>query len=357
MVFGVGEEGWLGERLRELGTPVHVIPGLGQGRAFEFRSVLALRRLILDSDCALVHAMMFPSHLYACLAARLTGRPCIVNIRNSHHDLVGRRRRLIWRHLIAPLSPFVVTVTEGLADEARRLTRSPRVTCIHNGVDVDRFRPAGNSKSARIHLGIPADAIVIGTVGNLRPVKGHSDLIRAAAMIAQRYPSVRILLIGAELEPTTGDLRRLCRELGLSAQVMFLGRREDATDLLQVMDVFCLPSLSEGMPGALVQAMAAGLPVIVTAVGGNPEVIVDETMGLLVPPQDPIALSQALRKFIEQPELRRRLAERGLARVRTDFSLETMVGRYADLYQALVGVPCCAAEAAQSVGAPTAGDA
>jgi len=339
LVLAVGQQGWLVEQARGLGIPVHVVPGLHRERAFDVRSVLMLRRLILAYDCALVHAMMFPGQLYASIAARLARRPCIVNVRNSHYDLVGGRRRFIWRRVIAPLSPMVVTVTEQLAQEARQVTGSDRVTCVHNGVEVERFVLAGDRNVVRARLGVPEDAVVIGTVGILRPVKGHADLILAAAVVARRSPSLRVLLIGAEPGPTAGELRRLCREQGLAERVLFLGHRDDVPELLQSMDIFCLPSHSEGMSGALLQAMAAGLPAVATAVGGNPEVVVAGETGYLVPVRDPERLAEALLALVEQPGLRKTMGQASLARVKAEFRLSTMIARYAQLYSSLIVAP------------------
>ncbi len=279
VVFAVGEDGWLVEELRKLGVPVHVLPGLGLKKRSGIWSVRALHRLVRTNGIGLVHAMMFPVQLYACAAARLAHCPCIINVRNSHYDLTGPRRRFVWRHLISRAAPTVVTVTESLAEEARRLTGSERVLCIHNGVDTDRFRPNRAASGVRAELGLPDDGLVIGTLGNIRPVKGYHDFVRAAALIARDIPSARFLVVGAEHEPTTGELRQFCRARRLSDRVVFAGHRQDVPDVLNAMDIFCLPSLSEGMSNSLLQAMAVGLPVVATAVGGNLEVIVDGATG------------------------------------------------------------------------------
>jgi glycosyltransferase involved in cell wall biosynthesis len=335
IVCATGEEGWLVEQLRAGGTRVEVLPGLGQGRVFEMGSLRALCRLIRAHDIGLVHAMSFPAHLYACLAARLTGRRAIANVRNAHRDTAGARRRAAWRWAIAPSADAVVTVSERLAGEMRALVGARKVVPLPNGIEVERFA-VGGREAARAALGLAADALVVGTVGNTRPVKGHMDLLRAAAALVARVPAATILLIGAEVEPVAGELRRFCRGQGLEGRVVFTGARRDVEALLPAMDTFCLPSLSEGMSGALLQAMAAGLPAVATAVGGNPEVVVEGETGLLVPARDPEALARALLTLAEQPALRAQMGAAGQRRVQERYSLRTMVAGYDALYRAVL---------------------
>jgi glycosyltransferase involved in cell wall biosynthesis len=335
IVCATGEEGWLVERLRGGGFAVEILPGLGQGRVLEMGSVLALRRLILMHDVGLVHALSFPAHLYACLAARLTGRRAIANVRNAHHDTAGARRRAAWRGGIAPSADAVVTVSERLAEEMRRLVGGRKVVCLPNGIEVERFA-AGDREGARAALGLAPEALVVGAVGNTRPVKGHMDLLRAAATVMARVPAATVVLVGAEVEPVASELRQFCRARGLEGRVVFTGLRRDVEALLPAMDIFCLPSLSEGMSGALLQAMAAGRPVVATAVGGNPEVVVEGETGLLVPVRDPEALARALLALAEAPALRARMGAAGQQRVRERYSLQTMIARYDALYRAVL---------------------
>ncbi len=331
VVCAVGEDGWLVEQLRARGVRVEILPGLGRGRVFEMGSVLALCRLVLAHDIDLVHAMSFPAHLYACLAARLTGRRAIVNVRNAHHDTAGARRRAVWRWGVAPSADAVVTVSEHLAVEMRRLAGERKVVCLPNGIATERFA-CGDREAARAALGLAADVLVVGTVGNTRPVKGHVDLVRAAAAV----PAATIVLIGAEVEPVAGALRRLCREHGLEGRVVFAGARREVEALLPAMDIFCLPSLSEGMSGSLLQAMAAGLPVVATAVGGSPEVVVEGETGLLVPARDPKALARALQALACDPALRQQMGAAGRRRVEERYSLRTMIAGYDALYRAVL---------------------
>lgn len=334
VVCAVGEEGWLTHELRKAEVAVHVLPGLGKGKVPEAGSLLALCRLIVRHDISLVHSFSFPAHAYGVLAARLTRRACLVNVRNRHHDLAGRRRAFLWRHLIAPLADAMVAVSEDLASEVERVS-GRKAVCIRNGVDINPLRGTKSRAQTRAELGLPSQALVLGTIGNMRPVKGQIDLLRAAAVAAKHTPAVRVLLIGAPEEPTATELRAFCRQAGLDGNVSFLGRRDDAVELLPAMDIFCLPSLAEGTSNALLQAMAAGLPVIATAVGGNTEVVLHPRTGLLVAPRDPASMAEAMLSLARDPELRSKMGQAGRDRVAERFSLTAMIKRYEQLYQGL----------------------
>ncbi len=317
--------------------PVEILPGLGRGRGLEIASVLSLRQVILRWDVGVVHSFSFPAHFYAALAARLTGRPSIVNVRNSHHDLVGKLRRFLWRWLISRLATSMVAVSESVAAEMTEITGRRDIVCIPNGVDLTAPNGSHTRWSVRAELGVPRDALVVGTVGNLRPIKGHRYLLQAALAVTRELPSARFLLIGAE-EPDTGHtLREYCHDAGLEQHVIFLGRRRDVPRLLPAMDIFCLPSLSEGMSRSLLEAMAAGLPVAATAVGGNREVVLDGETGYLVPPEDPQALARALLSLARDSERRREMGEAARLRVRRHFDVTAMLERYANLYHSLLG--------------------
>jgi glycosyltransferase involved in cell wall biosynthesis len=177
-------------------------------------------------------------------------------------------------------------------------------------------------------FGVGTEAIVIGTVGNLYPVKGHRVLVQAVARLGS---DVHLAIAGRGAEEA--GLRSLAAELGIAPRVHLLGYREDTPDLLAASDIYALSSLYEGQSLALIEAMAAGLPIAATHVGGNPEVLGQaDRDGLLVPPSDPAALAAALARLAGDRALRAQLGAAARARARTEFSLTTMVGRYRALY-------------------------
>lgn len=227
-----------------------------------------------------------------------------------------------------------VTVSRDLARwlvEDIGLPRS-KVLTICNGVDTHRFCPGGR-QVARAALGIGPEAIVIGTVARLDPVKDQAGLLRAFSRVAD---DPRALLLLAGDGPCRPELETTVSELGLDGRVRLLGERDDVPSVLAAMDVFVLCSIGEGISNTILEAMATGLPVVATRVGGNPELVVDGETGFLVEPRSPAALAAPLRRYLEDPGL---LAHHGRSArdlAEAEFSLERMVGAYEQLYERLL---------------------
>jgi glycosyltransferase involved in cell wall biosynthesis len=197
---------------------------------------------------------------------------------------------------------------------------------------VEQFSAVNMQAAARVRqiFDVPIDVPLVGSVGRLHPQKDFATLLAAIAQVRKRIPTVRLLLVGdGELRD---ELESQSRSLGLSEIVTFAGSRTDVPEILAAVDVFTLSSLWEGMSNAALEAMAAGLPVVATAVGGTPEVVVDEVTGLLVPPHDPTSLAGALTTLLREPALRRRMGQAGRERVQEQFSVERMVCRTEALY-------------------------
>jgi len=205
-----------------------------------------------------------------------------------------------------------------------------RVKVIYNCVDVHGFGHLQDGAAKRRELDIPAEAWVIGVVGNLRPQKNHDSLLRAFAKLLPAVPEAWLVLVG------DGERRRqleaLSDTLAIRDRVRFLGSRLDVPERYSVFDLYCLPSHYEGMPFTVFEAMSAGKPIVATRVIGIQEIIADGQTGLLVPPDDPSALARALLQLRRDATLSRRLAQGGRDYVNTHARMEIMVDRYADLY-------------------------
>jgi glycosyltransferase involved in cell wall biosynthesis len=215
-------------------------------------------------------------------------------------------------------------------------TYRPRPGSIHeipNGVDVARFRDVSDRAITRDRYAIPQDARVVITVAMLQTQKGHRDLIAAIAGIHPRIPGLQLLLVGDG--PLRAELEGDVQARGLGDIVRFVGLTRDVPDLLAASDIFVLPSLWEGLPMALLEAMAAGLPAVATAVSGTAQVLEDGVSGLLVPPDDAAGLATAIESLIRDPGLASRLALAGRSRVEARFSVDEQARRYADLYARL----------------------
>jgi glycosyltransferase involved in cell wall biosynthesis len=207
-----------------------------------------------------------------------------------------------------------------------------RILVIHNGVDVRSFSlPRGAFRRSE---GIPAECTVITTVGRLDTQKGLPYLLEAAELVTRGHPEVRFLVVGEG--PRRGDLVRHRDRLGLTERVWFLGFRTDVPQILADSDVFVLPSLWEGLPIALLEAMAAGLPVVATDVPGVTEVVTDGETGLVVPGKDVGALAGALSRLLDDPDLRLGLARAGRRKVEEEFGWEKVVATTMSLYERLL---------------------
>jgi len=226
-------------------------------------------------------------------------------------------------------------VSRAAADALAELLDLPpeRFAVIHNGVDTTHYVPAPDRLAVRRSLDLPEDRPIILSVGNLKPIKGHDLLIRAMERLAHRADNTMLVFVGHDHQQ--GHLQTLARRLLPNIDVCFVGAVANLRPWYQAADLFVLPSRSEGMPNALLEAMACGVPAIATSVGGVPEIIRDGTNGLLVPPDDIIVLANAIRALLVDRTRRRVLGGAGQLRVRTAFARSRMLEQYAYRYFAL----------------------
>jgi len=206
---------------------------------------------------------------------------------------------------------------------------------VHNGVDVEGYCPGEPAPELMAELGIAGGAPVVGTVGNLRAVKDYPCLLRAFAWARERVGDAALVFVGDGAERPR--LEALAGELGVADAVRFAGARTDVARMLRLFDVFALSSRTEGISVALLEAMATGLPAVVTDTGGNPEVVVEGQTGRLAPVGDPERLGEALADLLADPGRRRAMGEAARERVVAEFSLERMIGAYESIYDTLLG--------------------
>jgi glycosyltransferase involved in cell wall biosynthesis len=320
--------GWLKEQLERQGIDTHVLKMNGM---FDLEWVRKACQLVRREGVSLIHAHEFDGVTHGSLVARLVGVPCVATVHGKNYYWEKRRRRLAYR--VVSRIATMVAVSEDLK---RFITRSvgvpaERIKVIYNGQDVCPLIGLEEKQCLRAGLGLEEDEQVVGVVGSLYPVKGHEYLLAAVPQVLTSHPRAKFLIVGrGDLE---SRLKEEVKQRGLEKQVRFLGFREDVSALLSLMDIFVLPSLSEGLSIALLEAMAAGKPVIATDVGGNPEVVVDGETGFLVPPRNADALAAKLLLLLADKHQTRRLGENGRRRVQQYFSFQAMVNKYQDLYE------------------------
>jgi glycosyltransferase involved in cell wall biosynthesis len=302
------------------------------------RALPGLWRLVRRRRPAVVHLFLPPAYLLGGMCARVAGqRVCVMSRRTlddyqRNHPALSRLERALHRHMRALLGNSRAVVAQLLAEGAP----PDRVGLIYNGVDSAAFASLPPRPTLRERAGLGADTLAMTVVANLHPYKGHGDLLEGLSTVAGALPAPwRLLCVGRDTGTGAG-LKARARDLGLGASVEWLGEREDVHHLLAASDLGILPSHQEGLSNSVLEGMAAGLPMVVTAVGGNVEAVEDGVSGVLVPPHDPAALGAAILSLARNPERRGRLGAAARQRATSVFSQDACVARYVRLYTALI---------------------
>jgi len=324
----IGSLGPVGEELAAEGHQV-ISLGLDLNRTSFWRVVAAVRRLLMDTRPHILHTHLYHPNLYGRLAALGLGLRGVVA---EVHNVYTRRKfhRRLWNWLLARASDYVLVVSPQVWDDVRRYDWiSPsRLRLLPNGVNLAALETPWSREEAKSRLGV--QGFCIGAVGRLEEQKGQTFLLAALPELRQEIPDLTVLLAGEGRQEEA--LRRQVAALGLEDVVHLLGTRRDMALIYRALDLFILPSLWEGLPLALLQAMGAALPVVATRVGGVPEVIQDGVNGLLVSTGDSSALAAAILEAYRQAGLRQRLGAAAQLTVQESYSQETMLRRLESLY-------------------------
>ena len=328
-VYAVDRTGPLAAMLAADGIPCMAFARKGK---LDLRVLIGLIAQFRSNKTRLVHTHHIGQLLYGGLAARLAGAR-VVHTEHEFYSLARPRTRRLLRGLttladrvtaVAPAVTAFLRETVGVAEA--------KLETIANGVPLDLFRSA--RPMDRAALGCDDDDLVIGCVARLSPEKGQVVLLEALQLLHAKYPRVRLLLIGEGEDRTR--LRRLTDQLGLDGAVRFLGMRSDVPELMASCDLVALPSLQEGSPLALVEALAAGRAVVATETGAIPELIRHGQTGLLVPPGNARVLSAALGYLIDDHEMRRKLGNQGIQMVEQHFDFRVTADRYREVYESVL---------------------
>jgi glycosyltransferase involved in cell wall biosynthesis/peptidoglycan/xylan/chitin deacetylase (PgdA/CDA1 family) len=325
-------KGRWGEALEAEGVPV---VGFSKGPGLDPAFLLRLTRFIRKGGFGVVHTHAFTASSWGRLAAMIARVPVVVAHEHSAFSLESRLRRCVDRMLSPGTSRWIV-VSEALARDLVRAEALPvsRVVVIPNGVPT-RSATAEAVRKVREELKGGRFNELIGTLGRLERRKGLEVLLEAARRLAPRRPGLGVSLIGEG--PLRGDLEERVRAGGIGDRVVFAGRREDVPAVLGALDVFAVPSHTEGLSISLLEAAYAGCPIVATDVGGNPEVVRHGHNGLLVPPRDPSALAEAIEELLTDRPRARRLGAEAAREARERFSAETMVRAIESVYRDLLG--------------------
>ena len=317
--------------LHDAPCPVYLLP---LGRTWDARAIRAatnLRNFLREQNVRLVQTFFESSDLWVGAVARTVPGIKLVWSRRDMGFLREPKHRLAYR-LLRRLPHAVLAVSEQVRQHVIEVdgVDPRRVYTVYNGIDPAR------PESGETQRSLPGPLVVLA-VGNLRPVKGFDVLLEAAVLVIETFPEAVFQIAGKDLDRAyTAGLRQRVDELQLGDRFQFLGEVADVTSLLQQAAVFALPSRSEGFSNAIVEAMAQGLPVVATDVGGNGEAVEDGETGLIVPSERPLLLAQAICRLLADAALRMRMGAAGRHRVESRFSNDIMMRRTVEVYQRLI---------------------
>lgn len=299
--------------------------------------VARLAKALRHSEAALLHTHDFYSNLVGSAAASLAGIPFVLSRRDIGVWISPAQARLL--AMVTRLAPWVLCNATAVKDHIVRHegVDPSRIHVVHNGLDLERFDQAASLPVEPLIPALDASPPVVVLVANLKhPVKGHSEFLLAAASVARVHPECRFMLVGdGELRP---EFERRARDLGLGDRLVFAGRRTDVPALLSRCTIAVSASHAEGLSNSIMEAMAARLPVVATAVGGNVELVDDGRTGHLVRPRDPSHLAARLIDLLRAPHLARRLGLAGRKRIERDFSSQRLGERMEQLYARVLGL-------------------
>ena len=304
---------------------------LPKREGFDPSAVFRLHKLCRETGINVLHSHNFASWLYGGIARRFI--PGIRHIHTEHSGVEPSPRRFFLERRLTQMTDVVVAVSKGVKRYMVDRVGIPanKVRIVYNGVDLNRFTyNEGTRSKIRSELSISTDDVVAGVVARLVPVKGHGFLLEAMRILSEKAPPLRLMIVG------DGDLRKELEQktavMGLSNRVSFLGERQDIPQIMSAMDMYVLPSESEGMNLTLLEAMSIGLPVVARDVGGNSEVVCHGETGLLVSSRDVKQFAEGLMRMAEGREERKQMGLAGQQRVRSQFDQTLTISTYLGLY-------------------------
>lgn len=331
-------DGRLACEIKKLGIPITVVPEQRHNVLGLFMRIVAvLKRQRPD----VIHTHKYKDNILGAAAAATVGVRNVVRVVHGMTEpfrgmayvrMVGYETvdRLINRMKVRKLIAVSVDIETALA----RYYGARRVVQIHNGINLEKIVVGQNREDLRAALGFQPTDHVIGTVGRLTPIKGHHVLLKAVCSLAKKRGDVKVLIVGDG--PLMPAMIKLVKELGMEKEVVLAGHRDDVYDLVNCMDIFALPSIHEGIPMVLLEALALRRPVVASRVGGIPEVVTHDASGVLVTPGSVAELEHSLDRVLRDRSYGIQLGQAGRSCIEAEFSAAVMAARTADLYCSLI---------------------
>ncbi|MBX3655507.1 MAG: glycosyltransferase [Ramlibacter sp.] len=338
-VFALNANGPLSSMLREAGIVVHDgnFPYAGTTLKKMVSLILVLAKLWLHAIRIrpdVMHAYLPLTNFIGAIAGKAACVPVIITSRRGLGNHQDRNPGWKWFDRIANKFSTKVTVnSQAVAEDVikRDAIDSRKIACIHNGLNFERFRiEPGIRAQMRLKLDVSSEVFLWVKVANLIPYKGHSDLLKAFAILANK--STKLILIG-ENRGIQKILQEQAQNLGIRERVTFLGQRSDIPQLLSAMDGYVMASHEEGFSNAILEAMAVGLPIVATSVGGNNEALQGGKLGVLVPVSNPVAMADAMNRLMIDVSYRAQISRDARRAVNEQYSVDAMVNSHINLYQ------------------------
>jgi len=319
----------LSEKLTQNGIKIYYLSER-ENPELNFKLILKLAGLLRKEQVSLVHTHNICGHLYGLPAAFLSNTKAV---HSEHGFSPGEKKISVFlRWLLSCKARKIVTRSQSLANEIKRLWHVPnkKLYPISSGINASKFNEEYNRQTIRQELGFNDEDFLIGLVARLELIKDHETLIKSVAFAIQKVENLKLVLVGDG--SLKGYLKSLSSELGISDNVVFLGHRSDIAKMLSMLDLFVLTSKREGTSTAIMEAMAMGLPVIATDVGGNPELIQNDYNGLLTPPGEPDTLGKKIIDLISNSEKRFYLGTQGKEVFYNNYTIEIYMRNYQNLF-------------------------
>lgn len=298
---------------------------------FNIKTIKEIRYFIKVNKIDIIHSHGYKSNFYAFVS---TFNFMIKRITTCHNWISKTMKKKLYERLdkfLIRKFDRVIVVSDRLEEEViRNGVARGKIKVIHNGIEVENFEDSGCKLQIKKTFGIKENELIAGTVGRLTEEKGHIYLIKAFAIITSVNPDIKLLIIGEG--PLKKDLESQVKNLDLEGKVIFAGFRSEVQKMLSIMDIFVLPSLDEGMPIALLEAMAAKLPAVVTNVGGVPRIIKNGYSGIAVEPKNVLMLSAAVGNLLKDKKRCEYLSQNAFNTVKEVYSARKMIQNYLDVY-------------------------
>ena len=329
--------GALMKEIESLDVPHASFPIRSLYRPGTLLQALRLAWYIRKHRIQVVHTYGLYTNLFAIPAAWLGGATAIIGSIRDRGDILTRAQRWFQRQ-VCRLADCVMVNAESIRETLiRQGYRADSLTVIRNGIVPARFRSMPGASQLRQEFHIPEGAPIVLVLSRLNPMKGVEYFLDAASVVSRELPDARFLIVGDGLSKF--HLQERAASLGLADRVLFTGFRTDVPQLLSEASLSVLPSLSEGLSNTLLESMAAGVPVVATRVGGNPEIVEDGVSGLLVPPRDSAALADAMSRILRDPVLASAVQEAGRRRIGELFSMQASIRQVERLYLKMIEAP------------------